>query len=288
MACFESISPRNFRSGHLRRRALSAAALAPCLIAASPPVFIKNSMNLNYGYPQRALVNEEQGVTRVVIKVEANGRPVACTVAKSSGSNRLDEQSCKSFLERARFEPARDDAGLAVPGVYRGPVIFELRPLNDRISKDATYVGYSVSVSFDKAGNVDKCGVAPLLPNISLTPNQFNKCDQLGSRDVFGKFLKRSTVGFVSASLRIYTVDWRARIRLSTKGSLYQELARVDFDRLSDGGISWCEVTIPPTDPALGLKAEDLCGATAFGANRPPVGGFMNSFIVDVVAQASR
>jgi protein TonB len=62
-------------------------------------------------YPQAALRNEESGTTAVSLQIGPNGRVSACNVTSSSGSRSLDDATCRILRSRARFTPAKDQAG---------------------------------------------------------------------------------------------------------------------------------------------------------------------------------
>lgn len=64
-------------------------------------------------YPQSALMNGEQGDTTVQLAISTNGRVAGCAVTRSSGSPVLDSATCRILQSRARFTPARDEAGNA-------------------------------------------------------------------------------------------------------------------------------------------------------------------------------
>ena len=62
-------------------------------------------------YPPSALRNEEQGTTAVRLTVGTDGRVAACAVTSSSGSTALDNATCNILKRRARYSPAKDQAG---------------------------------------------------------------------------------------------------------------------------------------------------------------------------------
>lgn len=62
-------------------------------------------------YPSTAIRNEEQGITRFLLTVGADGRVTDCAVTGSSGSSALDATTCRLMRSRARFTPARDSEG---------------------------------------------------------------------------------------------------------------------------------------------------------------------------------
>lgn len=69
-------------------------------------------------YPQSAIRNEEQGTTGVRITVGPDGRAWSCDVISSSGSSSLDAATCNILRRRARFVPARDEAGNPISDTY--------------------------------------------------------------------------------------------------------------------------------------------------------------------------
>ena len=77
-------------------------------------------------YPAIAAKNGQEGTAIVSVRVSRDGLVESCKVKKSSGHVALDEQSCAVFRARARFEPARDNSGRAVVGVYERPMTWRL------------------------------------------------------------------------------------------------------------------------------------------------------------------
>ena len=62
-------------------------------------------------YPSSAQRNEEQGTTSVRLSIGTDGRVTDCSVTGSSGSSTLDNATCSILRRRARFTPAKDQAG---------------------------------------------------------------------------------------------------------------------------------------------------------------------------------
>jgi Gram-negative bacterial TonB protein C-terminal len=58
------------------------------------------------------------GKTTVLVQVGSDGRAQECTVIQSSGDADHDVKTCRIFVDRARFRPARDRAGKAVDAPY--------------------------------------------------------------------------------------------------------------------------------------------------------------------------
>jgi protein TonB len=70
-----------------------------------------NSLFSTDDYPASALRNEEQGTTAVRLSVGTDGRVTDCSITSSSGSGSLDSATCNILRRRARFTPAKDQAG---------------------------------------------------------------------------------------------------------------------------------------------------------------------------------
>jgi periplasmic protein TonB len=77
-------------------------------------------------YPQRAIDNEEQGTVSVVLSIGTNGRVTNCSVAGSSGSQSLDQTTCRILTSRAKFTPARDTSGNPTTGTFRQRITWRL------------------------------------------------------------------------------------------------------------------------------------------------------------------
>jgi protein TonB len=79
-------------------------------------------------YPPRAMRGDEEGRVGYHLEIGPNGRVSRCTISRSSGSAALDERTCRIVSVRARFTPARDSAGNAVPDTRDGEVTWRLPP----------------------------------------------------------------------------------------------------------------------------------------------------------------
>lgn len=69
-------------------------------------------------YPQSAIRNEEQGTTAVRLSIGPDGRVSDCSISSSSGSSALDKATCNILKRRARFTPAKDQAGNPISDSY--------------------------------------------------------------------------------------------------------------------------------------------------------------------------
>jgi protein TonB len=69
-------------------------------------------------YPAAARRANAEGRVSVRVSVGADGRVTDCTVSASSGNQDLDAATCRLARRNARFEPARDAQGAAVPSSF--------------------------------------------------------------------------------------------------------------------------------------------------------------------------
>lgn len=77
-------------------------------------------------YPPSAIRAGEEGVVGISLQVGADGRAQSCTVTVPSGHAALDQATCRLYQRRARFTPARDDAGNAIPSTFADRIRWEL------------------------------------------------------------------------------------------------------------------------------------------------------------------
>ncbi|WP_448664851.1 energy transducer TonB [Sphingomonas sp. CJ20] len=94
---------------------------APLQPAESPGAWVTND-----DYPAGAIRAGQQGVVGFRLSIGTDGRPKGCEVTTTSGVPLLDAQSCRLLVARARFQPARDAQGRAIPATYSSRFRWEL------------------------------------------------------------------------------------------------------------------------------------------------------------------
>ncbi len=111
------------------------AAPAPPAPPAPPPPRVSQAAkargNLvalfsNDDYPASALRNEEPGTTAVRLTIGPDGRVSDCSITSSSGSSSLDNATCSILRRRARFTPAKDQAGNPISDTYNQRIRWEI------------------------------------------------------------------------------------------------------------------------------------------------------------------
>ena len=66
-------------------------------------------------YPDDALRKGQGGVVTLLWSIGASGDVKECKVVASSGVASLDRAGCRAIMSRARYQPAKDGSGQAVP-----------------------------------------------------------------------------------------------------------------------------------------------------------------------------
>jgi protein TonB len=103
-----------------------AALLATAAISPHPPPEQGSGSVAATDYPLEAIQNNWEGEVRVDLTISANGRPVKCTVVRSSRHPVLDKRTCEIFMTRARFKPATDESGSPVESHFPGRIDWKL------------------------------------------------------------------------------------------------------------------------------------------------------------------
>jgi TonB family protein len=74
-------------------------------------------------YPAAAQAAGEEGTVQVQLAVDQRGMVTGCTIMRSSGHSSLDNETCNILQQRARFIPAQDVNGVAVPDQVTSPPV---------------------------------------------------------------------------------------------------------------------------------------------------------------------
>ena len=91
------------------------------MLADPHPALLKNEIFVPADYPKKVDPNVD-GRVRFTLEIDPNGRPTNCKIESSSGSTRLDENTCRLAVRRARFDPARDADGNAIKGSWTSSI----------------------------------------------------------------------------------------------------------------------------------------------------------------------
>lgn len=105
---------------------LALAAEASAATHASPVGGSLTSIFSADDYPADALDLNQQGSVGVLVRVDPKGAVSDCIVTASSGSPGLDAQTCRIVWLRAKFTPARDPSGKAIPSLYQQSIVWRI------------------------------------------------------------------------------------------------------------------------------------------------------------------
>lgn len=110
-------------------------------------------------YPAWAIRYDVTGRVGFRLDVGSDGRASHCEVTLSSGVPDLDAVACEKVLERARFVPARNDAGEPVSGTWSTTVVWAI-PEDEGDADEAPQPGYLVTTMIVEAdGRVSDCRI---------------------------------------------------------------------------------------------------------------------------------
>ncbi|WP_175518027.1 energy transducer TonB [Sphingomonas sp. OK281] len=124
---------------------------------ATAPVPIDPASWLSYDdYPVSAVKVGQHGTVSYRVFVGDDGGVISCIVTKSSGVPALDNQSCASIMQRARFIPAKDRAGRVRSGAYDGKVTWTV-PQDASAGMPTTSMRIVFSATLDREGALVNC-----------------------------------------------------------------------------------------------------------------------------------
>jgi TonB family protein len=135
--------------------AVAAAASVP-----AKPIDINSWFSAD-DYPAEAVKQGIEGSVFFEVDVDATGKPTACRIGASSGSQILDEATCKAVLARAKFEPALNASGKPVAGRYGRTTSWRLPTISE--------AGYRAAI-LDFSGDPKHpiCTIKELGANLSI------------------------------------------------------------------------------------------------------------------------
>lgn len=111
-----------------------APAPAPVYLLPPPPPSVwPSELFSNDDYPAAALRAEEQGRADFRVTIGADGRVSDCAITGSSGSNALDNATCRIMRSRGRFARPRDSEGRFVSDSRSGTITWRLAPDMDDV-----------------------------------------------------------------------------------------------------------------------------------------------------------
>jgi TonB family protein len=115
-------------------------------------------------YPASALRGREEGTTRFRVEIDPTGRVSRCDVQQTSGSNALDNATCRILRSRARFLPAVDIEGNPASDHYFGGLAWNLDGPVRAVAWTPPQSAPSAARVSATRGATPAAGAAPALP----------------------------------------------------------------------------------------------------------------------------
>jgi protein TonB len=98
----------------------------------TPPRQIRGEIS-DHDWPSRAAQAAGGGTVSVIYTVETDGRATHCEITHSSGSEELDDTTCRLIEQRFRFEPSRDRSGQPI----RSTIVQDHEWVVERVERQA-------------------------------------------------------------------------------------------------------------------------------------------------------
>lgn len=140
-------------------------------------------------YPVEALRRAEQGNVGFELMVGVDGRVSGCAITATSGSSALDAATCALLTQRARFRPATDVQGRAVPGTIRKRIGWQLPTL---VAEPLEPLWMTTTVVLDSTGAVQRC-TSERGSSMAMTPP--DPCTQYKGRHAVEYFFDGKAFG---------------------------------------------------------------------------------------------
>lgn len=107
--------------------ALARASRAQSKQSRPPEMLNNDKMGSLIQYPAYLVRANMQGQVDFRITVNAKGRPTGCHISASDRPQLFDDAVCLGLMKNAKFTPALNDKGEAVPAYYWSGITFRLR-----------------------------------------------------------------------------------------------------------------------------------------------------------------
>lgn len=219
-------------------------------------------------YPVAALARHAEGTTAFRIDIDAQGNVTRCQVTRTSGDVALDEATCSVLKGRARYEPARDARGRAVPGKDEGRVTWRLPASPAQGPRPLILTRTLSRLHGDGHGALTCTVLVDGSPAVNVEPGQ---CGSLRGSGV------ENNLRSAPASADVAMIWVAGPADAAVEATQPDEAAfgtrafnlLVAMDVGEDGRITTCRNTGRETLPELTLRVPDIC--SRFSPDSPPL-----------------
>jgi TonB family protein len=258
--------------------AMTLAALsAMALPQASPSSWLSAE-----DYPGAAAEAGKSETISYTLIIGTDGIPQSCSVRKTSGNAKLDQDTCALLVKRARFTPARDDAGNPIQGKYSGRVTWPLTL--DTMTAQGTIAAYAIG----PAGKITGCEIR----NFGSASKNLIACEDY-SEDGLTVFFGEPLAHFTSVEVRYFVqVGQSAESIMPAERFDEQRIfSAISLDVSAEGKILGCRVT--KLNPLLDGKV-NICetnakiGQAVFAPDEDDHRDRTINIVIDAVATRAR
>lgn len=166
--------------------AAPVAAKLPAKVAAkAEPLANPGTWVSDEDYPTAANLDGTEGRTGFKLDIGLDGRVTGCTITTGSGSEILDETTCTVLGQRARFKPATNAKGVAVPDTYTGRITWRI-PQNHAVRLTDPHKRLSIAYDVDEEGAIENCKVLENVGNatyIAQLSRAVDPCEVMTKRN---------------------------------------------------------------------------------------------------------
>ncbi len=223
---------------------------------------------LSEDYPPDAMRGGLEGTAAFKLDIDEQGAVSACTVTSSSGSQSLDDATCRLIKERAAFSPAKRPDGTAIASTYNSRVRWQIPKDSRRV--EPQYVVMRLRVADD--GHVIRCDMTgSTLPEKA----QDYLCQSWSSRPVPSEALKkmrgdlgRGAITVLSEDIVMIAGSRVFPMAAKAPGHRMLELIESQYDVAPDGQVENCRTTL-----SIGAAdgSPDICGQIIHQNFLPPM-----------------
>lgn len=212
-------------------------------------------------YPAIAIAQKAEGAVHFSVNIGSGGKPTACRITKSSGSDALDAATCKALMERAQFHPLIDKKGKPTTAVFDQVVRWRLPARGTAEISDGTFAAHAI---INPSGDVVECTMSG--SGSTRFGQAGNTCGPFGERgflaSLMGKDYPKARVSDVRLQISYEGLPDRGSGKTP---DFYLLLAEAEISVNPDGSMGQCTSV-----RALEMQGRtvDLCNIVAMSPPR--------------------
>jgi TonB family protein len=187
-------------------------------------------------YPQVAVITRKEGVTNFELAIDENGLPTDCKITKSSGTPSLDDRTCTIMLSRARFRPAHNKQGTAIPTVFRQSLRWNLPGKKQDQIVDRSF---DAKAMIAPTGEVLTCTMTGAGAAKAGAAAAGSGCGPFGDKEFLRSIVGADYAKTRAANVRL-TISFAAPPPFDRKPNFQKELAKATIEVSPAGDMASC------------------------------------------------